>query len=94
LSDSSNTLLGNKIDRPKKEKAELEPSKEFDLKEIKRKIDVEKEKERRKDVQRKNNQQPQQEVLIPNNTLFVENLNQTITESVLTTLFSQHSGFK
>jgi len=82
-------MLGKKIERVKKEK---QPSKEADLKEIKRKLDVEKEKERRKEVQRK--QQPQQEILTPNNTLFVENLLPSVTESNLTNLFSQHSGFK
>ena len=89
-------MLGKKIERTKKpEKDEKILSKEADLKEIKRKMDVEKEKQRRLDVQRKNlNQQQQQEILAPNNTLFVENLNSNVTETILNGLFSQHTGFK
>lgn len=89
-------MLGKKIERTKKpEKDEKVLNKEADLKEIKRKMDVEKEKQRRLEVQRKNlNQQQTQEVLAPNNTLFVENLNANVTETILNGLFSQHTGFK
>jgi len=93
VSDSVNTMLGKKVERTKKEKVE-KISKEADLKEIKRKLDVEKEKERRKEAARKTNQQPQQELLSPNNTLFVESLTKDVTDVILTNLFSQYSGFK
>lgn len=93
MSDSVNTMLGKKVERTKKEKVE-KISKEADLKEIKRKLDVEKEKERRKEAARKTNQQPQQELLSPNNTLFVESLTKDVTDVILTNLFSQYSGFK
>jgi len=86
-------MLGKKVERTKKEKVE-KISKEADLKEIKRKLDVEKEKERRKEAARKTNQQPQQELLSPNNTLFVESLTKDVTDVILTNLFSQYSGFK
>lgn len=87
-------LLGKKIKRTKKEKKEKQTNpKDLEMKEIKRKMDVEKEKERRKEVQRKQHNS-QEEMICPNNTLFVENLTPSVSELILKNLFSQYNGFK
>ncbi len=87
-------LLGKKVERYKKEKTENKTKEQLELREIKRKIDVEKEKERRKELYKKSLQQQPQVEVTPNNTLFIENLKPSVTETILKDTFSKYSGFK
>jgi len=93
-------LNGVEIKREKRDRTiQKIATKEEDLRDIKKRIDNEK--AQRKEAQRKvanqqvnNPQAPQQEIITPNNILFVENLTANITDFMLKNLFSQYTGFR